>query len=44
MGAPTAPTGWSGNGGLPETLTLRVGEREFTSYLEGETVRTLRRV
>lgn len=44
MGAPTAPTGWSGNGGLPETLTLRVGEREFTSYLQGETVRTLRRV
>lgn len=44
MGAPTVPTGWSGNGGLPETLTLRVGEREFTSYLQGETVRTLRRV
>lgn len=44
MGAPTAPTGWSGPGGLPETLTLRVGEREFTSYLQGETVRTLRRV
>ena len=44
MGAPTAPTGWSGNGGLPETLTLRVGEREFTSYLQGETIRTLRRV
>lgn len=43
MSAPAAPTGWSGNGGLPETLTLRIGEREFTSYLEGETVRTLRR-
>lgn len=43
MGAPVSQAGWAGNGGLPETLTLRIGEREFTSYLEGETVRTLRR-